>query len=146
MEQQAILQDFLSLLKQSELLAPEDLSVATSIAADFSDPKALAAVLVERGLLTRFQAERLLDGRYRGFFIDRYELREVLGIGGMGYVYIALDRESGEQVALKVLTDTNEIDPGMLTRLQLEARAGMILDDPHIVKTRRIEHTGANLG
>ncbi|MCH8830273.1 MAG: protein kinase, partial [Planctomycetes bacterium] len=121
----------------------EDLSAATLIAADFSDPKALAAALVERGVLTRFQAERLLDGRYRGFFIDRYELREVLGIGGMGHVYIARDRESGEQVALKVLTDTNEIDPGMLTRLQLEARAGMILDDPHIVKTRRIEHTGA---
>lgn len=136
--------DFLALLNRSELLSEKDFAkVASRYQAEEISPRELAKTLVNEGTLTRFQAERLLDGRYRGFFIDRYQLLEVLGVGGMGYVYIARDSSTDEKVALKVLTDVNEVDPGMFARLQLEARAGMLLDHPNIVKTKRIEEAGA---
>eukprot|EP00913_Durusdinium_trenchii_P035230 g32960.t1 len=144
MEKPAVTEDLLTLLQQSELLSADELAkVQREHGQSELEPRALAKTLVAQGYLTRFQAERLLDGRYRGFFIDRYKLLEVLGVGGMGYVYIAHDREQGRKVALKVLTDVNEVDSGMLTRLELEARAGMMLDHPNIVRTSRLEHSGA---
>lgn len=144
MNKPAVAEDFLTLLQRSELLSDDELSTALRDYKSFAgEPRELAKQLVAAGYLTRFQAERLLDGRYRGFFIDRYKLLEVLGVGGMGFVYIAHDRKHDRQVALKVLNDVNEVDSGMLTRLELEARAGMLLDHPNIVKTSRIEHSGA---
>src|SRR5271163_4206729 len=71
--------------------------IATDVAA--------ARKLMQLGLLTRYQAGRLLEGRSRGFFFDHYKLLDLLGMGGMGWVYRASDTESGEIVALKVLLD-----------------------------------------
>ncbi len=94
-------------------------------------------------MLTPFQAERLLEGRYRGLVIDRYRIREVLGFGGMGCVFIAEDPESDRKVALKVLSAEHALDAGMLTRMKLEAVAGMRLHHPNIIQTYRMDTTGA---
>lgn len=102
-----------------------------------------ARLLVKERVLTPFQAERLLEGRYRGLVIDRYRIRELLGFGGMGCVFIAEDPEEDRKVAIKVMSTEHALDAGMLTRLKLEAMAGMKLDHPHIVKTFRIGNTGA---
>ncbi|HTI49564.1 MAG TPA: FHA domain-containing serine/threonine-protein kinase, partial [Planctomycetaceae bacterium] len=100
-----------------------------------------ARALVREGLLTRFQAERLLEGRYRGFFIDQYKVLEILGVGGMACLYLALDLESGQQVALKVLSDRHKTDAGMLARLKLEARAGKKLSHSSLIHTYGIHRT-----
>ena len=39
----------------------------------------------------------------RGALLGRYEVESLLGAGGMGEVYVALDRTLGRKVALKVL-------------------------------------------
>src|SRR5262245_56386811 len=39
----------------------------------------------------------------RGLIADRYEIASLVGVGGMGNVYRAVDRELGETVALKIL-------------------------------------------
>lgn len=137
--------DFLQLLAQSELLPPDQVdAVARRCRTDAdSSPAEMARQLIKDGRLTRFQAQRLLDGHYRGFFIDHYKLLEVLGTGGMGGVYVAEDTRTGENVALKVLSERHRHDSGMLTRLKLEARAGLRLRHPHIVRTDSIGHTGA---
>src|SRR5436305_1567124 len=52
-------------------------------------PKALAEALVRDGLLTRFQAEQFLLGKWRRFVISgKYKLLDRLGSGGMGQVFL----------------------------------------------------------
>jgi len=61
--------------------------------------------------------------------IGKYPVLSVLGVGGMGVVYRAMDKSVGREVAIKTLTEaTNELRQ----RFLLEARSG-ILNHPNIV-------------
>jgi eukaryotic-like serine/threonine-protein kinase len=143
MEAPLVADPFLTLLEKSGLLPAEQIaSVLENL--DLHEPrvaKDLARVFVRDGLLTRFQAERLLEGRYRGFFIDHYKVLEILGAGGMSCLYLAEDMESGDRVALKVLSDTHKGDAAMLTRLKIEARAGQRLKHSGIIHTEEVHGT-----
>ena len=131
--------DFLNALRRSELLSPEDIAelVRAEQLATESDPKNIARAFIKQGRLTLYQANQLLHGQTRGFFIDRYTLRDVLGVGGMGWVFLAKPRDGqGEPpVVIKVLTDQTKHDPGMRARFELEARAGLQLRHENIVRT-----------
>ncbi|MDB5338537.1 MAG: hypothetical protein JWN70_4156 [Planctomycetaceae bacterium] len=133
--------DFLETLRRSELLSPEDIAkiLRTEHFTAASDPKDIAKALINRQHLTLFQANQLLHGQSRGFFIDHYKLREILGTGGMGWVYIAEPRVAPngtrERVAIKVLSDRIKHDVGLRARFELEARAGLQLQHENIVKT-----------
>ena len=133
-------QDFLLLLKKSRLLEYNDLQDAAVTIAQLNDPNAtqMANVLVEDGYLTRFQADRLIEGNSRGLVIDGYKLLEVLGCGGMGWLYVAEEIETKWRVALKVLPEEGRNDAGTMARFQLEAQAGMRLDHPNIVRSYKI--------
>jgi len=140
--------DFLDYVEQSRLLTPDEVDAAVDRLDldEDGDPATTAQALVTDGLLTRLQATRLLAGHTRGFFIDQYRIEDVLGSGGMGWVYIARDVESNEQVALKMLCEQGDKDAGLLTRFRLEAQAGMRLDHPAIVRTRKIGSTAGLYG
>jgi len=135
----------LELLERSKLLSPAQVQEsAVRFKLDkCTDARTAATKLVRERVITPFQADRLLEGRYRGFLIDRYKVREILGVGGMGSIYIAEDTEHGGKVALKILSTEHALDAGMQTRLKMEARAGMMLDHPNIVKTHCLDSTGA---
>jgi len=138
---------FLKLLSKSNLLSSDmiDKAIHQLELDQCETPQEAAQRLVKQRLITPFQAERLLAGRSRGFFIDEYKIREILGVGGMGCIYVAENLKNKERVALKVLTSNNELDAGMLTRLKLEAQAGIKLNHPHVLKTHKIANTGAVL-
>jgi eukaryotic-like serine/threonine-protein kinase len=63
---------------------------------------------------------------------SRYELLELIGQGGMGSVYRAVDHELGREVAVKLLRDTTP-DPRAVQRLLQEARVIAQLEHPGIV-------------
>src|SRR5436853_6009195 len=75
-------------------------------------PKELADALIKEGMLTHFQAEKLIAGRWRGFLIaGKYRLLERLGAGGMGQVYLCEHINMGRKVALKILPIQQAEDP-----------------------------------
>jgi len=69
---------------------------------------------------------------------DRYEIQRHVGSGGMGEVYLALDRTLGRRVAVKVLPPDAEGDPVARERLRREARAAAALDHPFICKIHEV--------
>ena len=68
-----------------------------------ADADFVASHLVEAGLITRWQADRLLEGRHKGFFLGKYKLLGHLGTGGMSSVYLAEHVLMQRRVAIKVL-------------------------------------------
>jgi eukaryotic-like serine/threonine-protein kinase len=70
---------------------------------------------------------------------DRYELRSVLGSGGMGTVWEAYDIRLGRTVALKVLRD--DLPPSAAMQLEREARAAARVLDPRVVTVLDLART-----
>ena len=64
---------------------------------------------------------------------ERYRVIRALGQGGMAFVYLAEDLETGRLVALKVMRDELSDDPEFIRRFATEARAAASLDHPNIV-------------
>lgn len=65
----------------------------------------------------------------------RYRVEDQLGAGGMGTVFRALDEQTGETVALKVLKrDVQSTVPDAVERFSREAEALRRLNHPNIVK------------
>ncbi len=65
--------------------------------------------------------------------LDRYELQELVGSGGMSSVYRAHDRLLDRMVALKVLHEHYRGDPEYVERFRREARSVAVLSHPNIV-------------
>jgi serine/threonine protein kinase len=65
--------------------------------------------------------------------IGKYDVTEVLGRGGMGIVYRAIDKQIGREVAIKTLTENFSTDPKMLERFYEEGRRTGRLNHPNIV-------------
>src|SRR3954453_9327826 len=63
----------------------------------------------------------------------RFHVRQLLGEGGMGSVFVAHDRGLGRVVALKRLRDGFESNPSAMRRFILEAQVGAQLEHPNIV-------------
>ena len=102
---------------------------------DLDNPNAVAAALVERGAVTQWQVEKLLQGKHKGFFLGSYRLLRPLGKGGMGAVFLAQHEMMRRQCAIKVLPQT-QIDKhsSVLERFYVEAQAVASLDHPNIVR------------
>jgi serine/threonine protein kinase len=98
-----------------------------------------AGVLVRDGVLTHFQAEQLLAGKWRRFTIGKYKVLERLGSGGMGSVYLCEHLFMRRRVAVKVLPTAKAEDPSALERFYREARAVAALDHPNIVRAYDID-------
>ncbi len=68
-----------------------------------AEPAQLAQFLIEQGILTQFQADRLLQGKTQGFVLGPYIVMDALGSGSMGTVYRAQCKNDGQWYAVKVL-------------------------------------------
>src|SRR5215510_12088406 len=68
-----------------------------------------------------------------GDSIGHYQVVSLLGVGGMGQVYLAEDAKLGRKVALKLLPTSYTRDESRLRRFQQEARAASALNHPNIL-------------
>lgn len=81
----------------------------------------------------------MLDGADRMPEIEGFTLKEEIGAGGMGRVFLAHDHQLDKDVAIKVL---RSVDPEATEQLQREARAAARLEHPNIVQVSRFEKMG----
>ena len=73
-----------------------------------------------------------------GTKIDRYEIGEKIGSGGMGQVYRAHDTQLDRNVAIKILRPEIADNADRLRRFKLEAKAASVLNHPNIVTVHEI--------
>ena len=132
--------EFLGLVERSQLVERDRLapiiaswkSQATPNQLD--DAEACADHLVRSELLTRWQSQKLLEGRHRGFLLGNYKLLDHLGSGGMSNVYLAEHLLMQRRVAIKVLPQHRVADASFLDRFHFEGQAVAALDHPNIVR------------
>lgn len=86
------------------------------------------------GVLSRAPAPQLA----RGEMLSHYRVETMVGQGGMGVVYRAVDTRLDRRIALKVLPPEHGSDPGRKLRLVSEARAASSLMHPNIVTVHDI--------
>ena len=106
------------------------------------DPREASDAMIRDGLLTAFQAEQFLLGKWRGFTIGKYKLLERVGVGGMGQVFLCEHMFMKRRVAIKVLPPAKAEQPAALGRFYREARAAGALEHPNIVRTHDIDQDG----
>jgi serine/threonine protein kinase len=124
--------DLLAALRAARLLPATRLRQLAEAWAGAGDAAARARELVEAGLLTAFQAERVLAGRARALRLGQYRILDRLGAGGMGRVYKAEHRLMRRVVALKVVGRARRAARAA-ARFRREAKAAAALSHPNIV-------------
>jgi predicted ATPase/Tfp pilus assembly protein PilF/predicted Ser/Thr protein kinase len=78
-----------------------------------------------------------------GTRLGRYEIRSLLGAGGMGEVYLAHDRELHRTVALKLLHRDLSAREQLMRRFIQEARTASALNHPNIITIHEIGAQGS---
>ena len=140
--------EFLDLLRRSQLVEEDQLTkFLGSLAASNGqrlpeDADRLSRFMIEGGMLTEWQAEKLLAGKHKGFMLGKYKLLRHIGKGGMSQVYLAEHTLMKRKVAIKVLPANRVEDSTYLERFRTEARAAAKLDDPNIVRAYDIDNDG----
>jgi serine/threonine protein kinase/Tfp pilus assembly protein PilF len=89
-------------------------------------------------LLTNDRAGALV-----GELIGHYRIESLIGVGGMGEVYLARDERLGRKVALKLLPERLTADETQLSRFKTEARAASALNHPNILTVYEIGAEGS---
>ena len=77
-----------------------------------------------------------------GTRIEQYEILSLLGQGGMGEVYLALDTRLQRRIALKVLPIEFTQDPARVRRFEQEACAASGLNHPNILTIHEVGQAG----
>jgi sugar lactone lactonase YvrE/tRNA A-37 threonylcarbamoyl transferase component Bud32 len=130
-------------LRESGLLEPAQLEELGRLPeARDPDPRALGRLLVQRGLLTRFQINQVVVGRGKELVLGPYLLLDRLGEGGMGQVYKAQHRRMNRVVALKVIRRDKLRSPDAVKRFYQEVQAAAQLHHPNIVLAYDADQVG----
>jgi serine/threonine-protein kinase len=137
--------NFIDLVRRSRLVEEERLAPALAQCEQKhggrlpDDAAEIAEFLVDVGLLTRWHTGKLLEGKYKGFFLGKYRLLDHIGTGGMSSVYLAEHVLMQRRVAIKVLPKSRVEDSSYLGRFRREAKAAAQLDHPNIVRAYDID-------
>ena len=132
--------DFLELLQKSGVVDASRLAAYLQPLRDRNElptsPRAVAQLLIRDAILTCFQADQLLLGKWKRFTIGKYKVLERIGTGGMGQVFLCEHKLMRRRVAIKVLPTAKADEEASLERFYREGRAVASLDHPAIVRAR----------
>ncbi|WP_020472959.1 serine/threonine-protein kinase [Zavarzinella formosa] len=134
----ATVDEFVELCLKSGIVGEPQLEALASDTP--ADPAMAAKTLIRTGALTKFQASQLLLGKYKGLRFDRLKIRDRIGSGGMGTVFLCEHLGLGKNVAVKMLPPNMASDTGRRERFFREARAVASLDHPNIIRVFDMNH------
>jgi serine/threonine protein kinase/WD40 repeat protein len=129
-------------LRQYRLLEAAQVEEVNSLQARFADSKMLAKELIQRGWLTPYQANQVLQGKGHELLLGSYLLLERLGEGGMGQVFKAKNWKLGRVVALKLIRKERLNNPDAIRRFEREVRSAAALSHPNIVLAHDADEIG----
>ena len=146
MRTEMTIESLLELIEQSRVIDVDRIRQLAdefrSRRAEFDSPQKIADELVSREMLTGWQAEQLLQGKHRGFFLGPYRILDLLGSGGMGRVYLAEHQMMHRRCAIKVLPPKqSKRQASTVDRFYREAQAVAALDHPNIVQAYDVNKT-----
>jgi serine/threonine protein kinase len=135
-----------ALAEIERLSPPLQASASESATPPGAETQSLAEKLVAAKLITPWQRDQLLEGKYKGFFLvgKKYKLLGHLGTGGMSNVYLAEHSKMQRLVAIKHLPPARVNDSSYLARFYREAQAAAKLDHKNIVRAYDIDHDQEN--
>ena len=81
-------------------------------------------------------------GALVGKLIGHYRIESLIGVGGMGEVFLARDEQLGRKAALKLLPEHLTADEAQLSRFKAEARTASALNHPNILTVYEIGSEG----
>ncbi len=134
-------EDFLRTVLRSGQLDREQLqSALRGVPRERRDsPRDLAEHLIQQGKLSRFQAQKLLQGATLGLELGPYHVQTPIGRGGMGAVYLAVDTRTGHKVALKILPPHKaRAGERYLARFRREMELSLRVRHPHLALTLEV--------
>jgi serine/threonine-protein kinase len=99
----------------------------------YASADALSHDLIQAGLLTPYQVERLRAGNAHGLVLGNHRILGCLGVGGMGTVFLAEHLFMKRRAAVKVLPVDADCPPVLIERFYSEMRVLAGLRHPHIV-------------
>jgi response regulator RpfG family c-di-GMP phosphodiesterase/serine/threonine protein kinase len=101
--------------------------------AEYSSGVQMGQALVQAGLLTNYQLERVLASSTHGLVLGNYRVLDRLGSGGMGTVFLAEHCLMKRRVAVKVLPVDDDCPLSVRQRFYAEMRVLAELCHTHIV-------------
>src|SRR5579871_99889 len=129
--------DFLDRLLEQQLLNSDSVVQFLERMRDglsqYAEVESLGQALVEAGLLTAYQLDRILAGTTHGLILGNHRVLDRLGAGAMGVVFLAEHMLLKRQVAIKVLPMDDECPPALWERFCSEMRVLATLHHPNVV-------------
>jgi eukaryotic-like serine/threonine-protein kinase len=139
-------EEFVQLVRQSGMVDEPKLAdylAHRAAAGDLpADARLVASDMIRDGIITRFQSEQFLQGRWSGFVIGKYKLLERVGVGGMAQVFLCEHVQLRKRFAVKVLPPSKADQPAALGRFFREARAASTIEHPNVVRTHDVDNDG----
>ena len=129
-------EQFIEGLTASGLMTASEVhALLVSLPPDMQQPtvNALAAELVRRERLTKYQAARIAAGRPHGLVLGKYVIQDKIGEGGMGEVFVAEHRRMKRPVVVKILPEAAMQSEQSVRRFEREVEAAAKLSHPNIV-------------
>ena len=102
----------------------------------------LARLLVQQGLLTTYQARKLLAGATRGFFLGGYRILSPLGEGGMGKVFLAVNEQTLARWPSRCCRRGKPSRRRSLVRFRREMELSQRCDHPNLARTLAVGTEG----
>src|SRR5271155_3481538 len=132
-------------LRQYRLLDAAQLeALQNELRQRFSDPRALGAELLQRGLLTAYQLNQIFQGRAAQLLLEPYVVLERLGEGGTGQVFKARHQHLQRIAALKIIRKELLSDSEVLRRFYREIEVVSQVSHPNVVHAYDAGPTGDN--
>src|ERR1700674_4645273 len=108
-------------MRSCQLLTPVQAAELTrDLPGHGSDARALAKGLIQRGWVTPYQVNQLMQGRGQDLMLGPYLLLERLGEGGAGLVFKARHQKMDRLVAVKIIRKELLTDAELVGRFYRE--------------------------